>query len=78
MTNSDKPNRATVLVADDIAANRNLLRETLEPHGCEVLLVDNGDTALKIAKRALPDLVLLDNQHAGARRLPDLPAAWIT
>lgn len=60
MTNSNQPNGATVLVADDIAANRNLLRETLEPHGYEVLLVDNGETALKIAKRALPDAILLD------------------
>jgi CheY-like chemotaxis protein len=53
-------NTATVLVADDIAANRNLLRETLEPHGYEVLLVDNGETAVKVARRALPDVILLD------------------
>lgn len=60
MTNSDKPHAATVLVADDIAANRNLLRDTLEPHGYEVLLVDNGETALKVAQRTLPDVILLD------------------
>lgn len=58
-------NTATVLVADDIAANRNLLRETLEPHGYEVLLVDSGETALKVARRALPDAILLDINMPG-------------
>ena len=50
----------TVLVVDDIPANRNLLRETLEPEGYEVLLAPDGEAALKIAQRAVPDLILLD------------------
>ncbi len=54
------PHPATVLVVDDIAANRNLLRETLEPQGYEVLLAPNGETALKVALRATPDVILLD------------------
>jgi signal transduction histidine kinase len=81
---------ATVLVADDIAANRNLLRETLEPLGYEVLLVDNGETALKVAKRANPDALLLDVNMPGidgfetCRRLKqdpsfqNLPVIFIT
>lgn len=48
------------MVVDDIAANRNLLRETLEPHGCEVLLAGSGETALKFAARSGPDIILLD------------------
>ena len=51
---------AKVLVVDDIAANRNLLRETMELKGCEVLLAPNGATALKLAQRAIPDIILLD------------------
>ena len=50
----------TVLVVDDIAANRNLLGETLEPKGYEVLLAPNGAMALKVAARARPNLVLMD------------------
>ena len=50
----------TVLVVDDIPANRNLLRETLEPEGYEVLLAPDGEAALKIAQRARPDVILLD------------------
>jgi DNA-binding NtrC family response regulator len=49
-----------VLVVDDIAANRNLLREMLEGQGYEVLLAPDGETALKAAHRALPDTILLD------------------
>jgi len=45
---------------DDIPANRNLLREILEPCGYEVLLAADGETALKVSQRAQPDLVLLD------------------
>jgi len=56
---------AIVLVVDDIAANRNLLRETLEPQGYEILLAPDGETALKIAPRALPDVILLDVMMPG-------------
>lgn len=50
----------TVLVVDDIAPNRNLLRETLEPRGYEVLLASNGATAIKVVERARPDVILMD------------------
>lgn len=50
----------SILVVDDIAANRNLLSATLEPKGYEVLLASNGATALKVAARAQPDLILMD------------------
>jgi signal transduction histidine kinase len=56
---------ATVLVVDDIAANRNLLRETLEPQGYEVLLAPDGETALRVAQRVLPDAILLDVNMPG-------------
>lgn len=50
----------TVLVVDDIAANRNLLGETLEPQGYEVLLASNGAIALKVAAKAKPNVILMD------------------
>lgn len=50
----------SILVVDDIAANRNLLGATLEPHGYEVLLAPNGAAALKVAARARPNLILMD------------------
>jgi CheY-like chemotaxis protein len=56
---------ATILVVDDGLANRNLLRQTLEPQGYEVLLAPDGDAALQAARRARPDLVLLDVMMPG-------------
>jgi DNA-binding NtrC family response regulator len=56
---------ATILVVDDIVANRNLLRETLEPQGYEVLLAPSGEGGLKAARRAQPDLILLDVMMPG-------------
>ncbi|MEW6159477.1 MAG: sigma-54 dependent transcriptional regulator [Verrucomicrobiota bacterium] len=56
---------ATILVVDDVAANRNLLREILEPNGYEVLLAADGSSAIKAAARAVPDVVLLDVMMPG-------------
>src|SRR5262245_9586285 len=56
---------ATVLVVDDIPANRDLLRATLEPQGYELLLAANGEQALKVAQRAVPDVILLDVNMPG-------------
>ena len=47
MSASRKPvETGTVLVVDDLPANRNLLRETLEPEGYEILLAPDGEAAL--------------------------------
>lgn len=51
---------ATVLVVDDIAANRNVLGETLEKENFEVLLAPDGESAIKVAQKAMPDVILLD------------------
>src|SRR5436190_690530 len=56
---------ATVLVVDDIAANRNVLGETLEKENFEVLLAPDGESALKVAQKAKPDLILLDVMMPG-------------
>ena len=59
-TEATGPSSGTVLVVDDIPANRNLLREILEPRGYEVLLAADGETGLRVAERTVPDLILLD------------------
>ncbi len=52
--------KATILIVDDIPANRNLLRRTLEPEGYEIRLAPNGKVALQLVELQAPDLILLD------------------
>lgn len=49
-----------ILIIDDIAANRELLQQTLEPQGYEIIAVPSGTIGLHIAQQACPDLILLD------------------
>ena len=50
----------TVLVAEDNAVNRELIRELLELRGYTVLEACDGQEALGLIERAQPDLLLLD------------------
>jgi signal transduction histidine kinase/ActR/RegA family two-component response regulator len=52
--------RKTILVVDDVAANRALLRDLLGALGFSMLEADNGQSALRQVQVATPDLVLLD------------------
>lgn len=49
-----------VLVADDTAANRTLVRAYLSRLGFEVLLAENGEQALETFARERPDIILMD------------------
>jgi DNA-binding NtrC family response regulator len=49
-----------ILLVDDVPANLAVLTSALEPEGYEILAVPNGATALKVAAKAQPGLVLLD------------------
>jgi CheY-like chemotaxis protein len=51
-----------VLIVDDEAATRALLRTTVQGTAipCRILEAVDGDTAVEIARRTRPDLVLLD------------------
>ncbi len=51
-----------ILVAEDNAANRELIREILEGQGYEVLEAANGLEALEQIEERLPDLVIMDIQ----------------
>ncbi len=49
-----------VLVVDDVADNREVLRARLASHGYAVTLAVDGDDALRLIAENPPDLVLLD------------------
>ncbi len=50
----------TILVVDDKANIRNLVRDYLEAEGFHVVIASNGCEALYAARREKPDLILLD------------------
>ncbi|PAW68904.1 MAG: hypothetical protein B9S34_00955 [Opitutia bacterium Tous-C1TDCM] len=67
--------RRRLLVVDDVAINRSVLRELLAPLGFEISEAVTGEEALALAAAERPDLVLLDLRMGGmdgftlARRL---------
>ncbi len=57
----------TILVVDDVAANREVLGKMLTVIGCRVLTAATGSEAIQIAREQRVDMVFLD------LLLPDLP-----
>jgi len=51
---------ARILVVDDVAANRDLLCQTLESAGYTISAAPTGEIALELVRLDRPDLVLLD------------------
>ena len=51
---------ANILIVDDQPANLSILSDALEPEGYRILAAPSGEVALDIARRVLPDLILLD------------------
>ena len=49
-----------ILVVDDIADNLRVLSNTLNQQGYKVRCAKDGATALKVAQKFIPDLILLD------------------
>jgi two-component system cell cycle response regulator len=62
---SDDETGPVVLVVDDAASVRSLVRETLEPEGYTVIEAEDGRKALIRAAASPPDVVLLDLQMPG-------------
>ena len=79
MSDNRHENEALLLV-DDNPTNLQVLYQTLETTGCKLLVAKNGETALSIAQKAAPDLILLDIMMPGidgfevCRRLKNDPA----
>jgi len=61
---SDGPQNAPkrILIADDAASARDLVRAILRRSGYEVFEAEDGEEALESATRLQPDLVILDLQ----------------
>jgi signal transduction histidine kinase/ActR/RegA family two-component response regulator len=51
-----------ILAADDHAVNRRILTLLLEPHGCRIVLVENGAEAVEAARAQRFDAILMDMQ----------------
>jgi two-component system cell cycle response regulator len=56
----DVPSLATVLVVDDTAINRELIRDTLVPSGYRVLMASSVREAFTVIAETMPDLILSD------------------
>jgi CheY-like chemotaxis protein len=50
----------TVLIADDFADTRSMLRQMLETQNYCVLEAADGQEAVEVAQRACPNLILMD------------------
>jgi two-component system cell cycle response regulator len=84
------PERRTILVTDDSAANRDLLCGQLSTLGFWTEAASNGQEAINAALRLKPDLILMDiempvlNGHAACKRLKadpvtaDIPVLMMT
>jgi len=54
-----------ILLVDDVPSNLAVLTSALEPEGYELFAADSGASALNIAVKARPDLILLDIMMPG-------------
>lgn len=52
--------QAVILIVDDVPENLGLLHESLDQAGYRVLVTTDGLSAIEIAHRCLPDMILLD------------------
>lgn len=55
-----QPNKASILVADDLAGQRLILEMLLSVDGYDVTTVEDGKAALEYLKDHTPDLAILD------------------
>jgi len=79
-----------ILIVDDTAANRSVLRNMLETAGYGVALASSGERALAIITRLMPDLIMLDvmmpgmdgievcRQLKAAKATRDIPVIFVT
>jgi CheY-like chemotaxis protein len=56
---------AKILTVDDVPANLDVLSQSLESDGYNVLVATSGETAIQVAKQTSPDLILLDVMMPG-------------
>ncbi len=52
--------KGTVLIADDIKSNRDLIKVYLKQYGFNFIEAENGEEAVELARRRLPRVILMD------------------
>ncbi|HTI98207.1 MAG TPA: sigma-54 dependent transcriptional regulator [Dongiaceae bacterium] len=62
---ADPTYKEKILLVDDVPANLTVLAAALEPEGYEIFAAASGATALQVAVKARPDLILLDIMMPG-------------
>ena len=62
-------NKQNILIAEDDADIRGLLKLYLESEGFSIICADNGETALELAETASPQLAILDIMMPGLNGL---------
>lgn len=60
MTDTQKEAARKVLVVEDFEDNRFMMKRLLEMSGYQVVEAINGQEAIEVAQRELPDLILMD------------------
>ncbi len=61
----EKPTQQTILIVDDNPTNIGVLADYLEDHGFTILVARDGESGIKKAAYAQPDLILLDVMMTG-------------
>ena len=51
-----------ILIVEDQADNRRILRDLLSSAGYDIIIAENGQEALEVVPRERPDLILMDIQ----------------
>ena len=54
------PSSLTILIADDFADTRAMLKRMLEPYNYSVVEAADGEEAVELARRTCPSLILMD------------------
>ena len=49
-----------ILIVDDVETNRFILRDIISEMGCQPILTENGEQALKVVGRMQPQMIILD------------------
>ena len=70
----ERPRPHKILVVDDDPLVHRLYQHHLQRAGCQMLSANNGQEALALAARELPDLIVLDVMMAGMDGLTVLRA----
>jgi two-component system chemotaxis response regulator CheY len=60
MTSTVAPNGKRILVVDDVATTRAILRKILVDQGYDVIEADSGEDAIKIFHGQKPDAITMD------------------